>query len=217
MGKWNTLLEILAGKQHIIWDWNGTLLSDVDHAVKVVNTILAENNLPEINRESYRQVFDFPVRSYYETLGFDFTKVSFEELSHQFVDRFMSGVYELKMVPGAQKLLNEIHAKGIKQSILSASDQENLDQMMKGFGIEKHFSHVVGISNKLAASKVESGKKLLEMAKIEKAATVLIGDTLHDLEVAEALGISALLVGHGHQCTTRLKSRHSWVVEEIIF
>lgn len=31
------------GKQHIIWDWNGTLLDDVGHAVSELNTFLEEH------------------------------------------------------------------------------------------------------------------------------------------------------------------------------
>ncbi len=36
----------LKDKRHVIWDWNGTLLADVEHAVRVVNKLLSEENLP---------------------------------------------------------------------------------------------------------------------------------------------------------------------------
>jgi phosphoglycolate phosphatase len=38
-----------------------------------------------------------------------------------------------------------------------------------------------------------------------KEEILLIGDTLHDHEVAEATGINCILVAHGHQSAERLK------------
>lgn len=68
------LHQALKGKDHIIWDWNGTILNDVDHAVAMMNTLLVEHNLPLIDREYYREIFDFPVLHYYQKLGFNFEK-----------------------------------------------------------------------------------------------------------------------------------------------
>ena len=75
------------------------------------------------------------------------------------------------------------------------------------------FKFVFGIDNKFAASKIERGHELIRLSKISKKETVIIGDTLHDLEVARALGIDTILISHGHQCPTRLKPHHEMVIE----
>jgi phosphoglycolate phosphatase len=67
--------------KNIIWDWNGTLIDDLDIAVKSICTLLVEHELPEISVEKYRNVFGFPVRKYYEDIGFDLSKHSFDQLS----------------------------------------------------------------------------------------------------------------------------------------
>ena len=53
---------------HIIWDWNGTLLDDAWLCVDVMNGMLRERRLPTRTLDQYKEVFDFPVRNYYETL-----------------------------------------------------------------------------------------------------------------------------------------------------
>ena len=63
---------------HVIWDWNGTLLDDNWLCVEVMNTLLSSRNLPLLTLERYRDIFDFPVKNYYEKLGFNFKKESFE-------------------------------------------------------------------------------------------------------------------------------------------
>ena len=59
----------IEGKSHVIWDWNGTLLADIDHAVDVVNQLLTEQGLATTNVEHYKKIFGFPVIDYYQRLG----------------------------------------------------------------------------------------------------------------------------------------------------
>lgn len=206
------MLRELKDIEHVIWDWNGTLLSDVDHSVSIANELLSDHKLPLIDRERYRQVFNFPVQDYYKALGFDFEKESFASLCERFVEKFMAGVHQLPLVQSSEKVLHALHKQGVKQSVLSATDQMNLDKMIQDFNLEEIFSYVYGINNKLAASKIERGRELLRVARVPAHKTVIIGDTLHDLEVAEALGIEAILVGHGAQCPLRLKRVHHRVI-----
>ncbi len=208
-----TLFSQLANFDHVIWDWNGTLLNDIEHAVKTVNALLKKRNLPLLTRESYKENFHFPIRSYYECIGFDLEQESFELLCEEFVGLFMNGVLDCPLVPGAYDLLKNVKASGKTQSILSASDQENLDRMIRHFALTDHVDHVYGIADKFAASKLYRGQELLSVANIDKKKTVLVGDTDHDLEVGTALGINVILVGHGHQNSSKLRSLHSHVVD----
>lgn len=203
----------IVGKKHVIWDWNGTLLSDVQHAVDTVNFLLNEHQLPLIDRNQYRALFEFPVINYYSALGFDFQKESFESLCHRFVERFMAGVNQLPLYSETKSVLSSLHQQGIQQSVLSATDQTNLTNMIAHFELGPYFRFVYGIDNKLAGSKVQRGHDLIARSGIELSDTVIVGDTLHDLEVAQALGVDAVLISHGHQCGTRLKPYHTKVIE----
>ncbi len=207
------LHSMITHKKHIIWDWNGTLLADVDHAIAVVNNLLLEHSLPQINRPTYQNIFDFPVIKYYEKLGFDFTRVSFEKLCHQFVDQFMKNVYDLPIIPEMKQVLQTLHREGISQSVLSASDQHSLDSMITHFQLGHLFKNVYGVDNKLAASKVQRGHELIQQSGFSLEETVIIGDTIHDLEVAQALQIDAVLISHGHQSAERLRAHHHQVIE----
>ncbi|NLH52247.1 MAG: HAD family hydrolase, partial [Bacteroidales bacterium] len=75
----------------IIWDWNGTLLNDVEYSIQTMNSLLSERGLDLIDYEKYRQWFEFPVIKYYQKLGFDFTRESFEEVGLEFMKRYFAG------------------------------------------------------------------------------------------------------------------------------
>ena len=74
--------------QHIIWDWNGTLVDDAWIFVRLMNEELRNRQLPLINTQTYRKKFTFPVKKYYENLGFDFQKESFEGVGYNFIQKY---------------------------------------------------------------------------------------------------------------------------------
>lgn len=207
------LFHRLGEIDHVIWDWNGTLLNDAPHAVETINFMLEPRGLPRMNIERYREVFGFPIRRYYETLGFDLQAESFADLCDQFMERFIAKVGECPLAPGARELLGQIKASGKKQSVLSATQQDTLYGMMSQFGLSQYFDFVFGIADKLASSKVHRGHDLMRESGVAPNRTLLIGDTDHDLEVGHALGISVLLVTHGHQSAERLKRLHHDVID----
>jgi len=56
------LLTEIQHKKHVVWDWNGTILDDVQHAVNTMNVLLDGHDLPLIDIVTYRQIFEFPVK-----------------------------------------------------------------------------------------------------------------------------------------------------------
>ncbi len=200
-------------KAHIIWDWNGTLLADIHHAVEVVNVLLQEEGLAATTVDHYKKIFGFPVIEYYKKLGFDTSPAAFQRLCERFNELFHAGLSGCDLWPGAREMLAEVKSMGKLQSVLSASEHNMLHYSLRLYKVEHLFDHIQGIADKLASSKLEFGRRLMEKAAVPAEDCVLIGDTDHDLEVARALGIDMILVEHGHQCPTRLRDIHHTVVK----
>lgn len=191
--------------KYIIWDWNGTLFDDVHLCVDIMNKILKKRNLQSLSIERYKQVFDFPVKDYYQKLGFDFKKESFEKLGLEFIDEYNNKRFEGQVHEHVYELVQKIQAKGIKQFILSAREHNKLLEDLKHFGIYNFIEDVSGLDNHFAGSKVKLGEDLLKKHNIRNDECVLIGDTVHDAEVAQKLNIDCILIASGHHTFERLK------------
>ncbi len=191
--------------QHIIWDYNGTLLNDADLCVSVINKMLYTRKLKTITSKKYRKIFDFPVKDYYQKIGFDFEKESFEKVGTEFIEKYNLRINESRLHEGTLEILDYFKKKGIKQSILSARKQEHLYEELEIFGIKKYFTHIKGLTDHYAHGKLEKAKELIKEINIDRQKIVLIGDTLHDKEVADCVGIKCFLLTHGHHSQARLK------------
>lgn len=191
-------------KKAIIWDWNGTLLDDISICIESMNILLEERGLPMLNRPTYREIFSFPVRSYYEKAGFDFRREDFEIPALEFIKLYAERLPGADLFPETFQVLEHLAARGYYQTVLSAMEHESLVRSLKDKGVFTYFNLVNGISDHFAHSKLEVGAALISGLEFARSEILLIGDSLHDLEVAEALDVDCLLVSNGHQSARRL-------------
>ena len=190
---------------HIIWDFNGTLFQDIDAGIVSVNTMLRERSLPEIESvEAYREIFRFPVIDYYRDLGFDFDKEPFDVLAPIWIDLYNKNSESAPLQVGAREALEELGELGIPQLLLSATEINMLKGQLEVLGITEYFDEIMGLDNIHAHSKAAIA--LEWMAKHPNARPLFIGDSLHDAEVASAVGADCVLLSNGHQSRTRLET-----------
>ncbi len=198
------ILEFKKQYKYLIWDWNGTLLNDIDICVSVMNRVLSSRKLPLLTIKKYKEVFGFPVRDYYKQLGFDFEKEPFENISMDFINEYQNRSLSATLAEDCISMLNFCKNKGIRQVILSASQISNLEEQVRHFEIIDYFDKLLGLDNCHASSKVEVGKKWMDESKIEVKDVLLIGDTIHDYEAACEMGCDCVLLTSGHQSRERV-------------
>jgi phosphoglycolate phosphatase len=201
--------------KHIIWDWNGTLFDDAWLCAEIMNGLLGQRNLPVLTLERYQQIFDFPVINYYRKAGFDFSIEPFEMLSNTFIAEYERRNIECGLRPEARPVLRQMVARGVGQSILSASKQTLLESMIDHCQVREWFEAINGVDNYHALGKVDLGRRWVTQLDIEPSEVLLIGDTVHDHEVAQAMGVACWLIHSGHQDRARLAVRGVRVIESL--
>lgn len=206
----------LSKYKHIIWDWNGTILNDLDMCINIINELLVKYKMPSVSAEKYRDVFTIPVENYYKAIGFDFERNSFAEVGKEWMDEYERRKYNDAILhPAVKILLNRIHQNGQSQSILSAYKQNTLEELVDHYNLSVYFDYLFGADDIYAVSKVEQGKMLMDKLGLKKGESILIGDTIHDYEVAQEIGTDCLLTAEGHQSYERLSSTGCKVVRSL--
>ena len=193
--------------KHIIWDWSGTMLDDRWLTIAAMNIVLARRNMAELTEDRYLQLFTFPVIEYYRRLGFDFDKEPFSVSGSEFINEYNARAFEPQLHDGIIDLIAELNENGVSHSILSASSQKILNKLAKHHNINHYFIAVLGQDNHYAYGKIETGKMWINKLGIAPKNTLFIGDTEHDLEVANAIGSHCALLSWGHSSTERLENR----------
>lgn len=201
--------------KYLVYDFNGTILDDVDVCVKAENKTIEHFHLdrPPLSREEYLKLFTFPVKHYYELVGFDWNVNPYEEVGQYWFNWYRELRNEYRVYDGVEEILEENHRKGLKNILLSASSLVELKKQLDELGIAQYFDEVLGIDNIYAGSKVDIALKWI--ADKDPKECLMIGDTLHDLETARAMGIDCVLVANGHQDRETLEEHYDKVVDDI--
>ncbi|MDY6801211.1 MAG: HAD family hydrolase [Bacteroidota bacterium] len=189
----------MKNKKLIIYDWNGTLLNDIDACINSMNVMLERRNMTLLDKKTYRKLFTFPVRDYYKNIGFDFLQESFEQLSVEYIDLYKEYSIDAPLQQGVLNALEQLKNEGFQQVILSASEQKVLEKQIRQYQLDIYFDELIGLNNIYAKSKLDNAIRYLHETNIPSEDSLLIGDTYHDYEVAKAIGCDYLLVNNGHQ------------------
>ena len=76
--------------------------------------------------------------------------------------------------------------------------------MTVNLGVRHFFERVIGLDNHYAFGKIEKGKMWLEKMNNNPNDVLMIGDTIHDFEVAMELNIDCILIPSGHHSKEKL-------------
>ena len=163
--------------------------------------------------EEYLRIFTFPVKKYYENVGFDWSKNSYAEVGQYWFDWYRRLRDEYEVHEGVIEVLQKNHEKGNKNILLSASSLVELKKQLEELNIASYFDEVLGIDNIYAGSKIDIALDWIKDK--DPADCLMIGDTLHDLETAKAMGVNCVLVAKGHQAKEILEEECDKVYEDI--
>ncbi|HSW39987.1 MAG TPA: HAD hydrolase-like protein [Acidobacteriota bacterium] len=189
-------------KKTIIWDWNGTLLDDMNACVEAINILLRKRRMRVIDLERYRNEFVFPVIDYYKAMGFDLERERFDTLAEEYTRTYQAAAECACLQEGAAEMLRLLKAEGCRQIVLSAMESTALKKQVDSQGIRHYFDEIIGSDTIYAHGKIQIAKNYFQK-KGDPAERVIIGDTYHDYEVAGAIDCPCVLVNNGHQNLAR--------------
>ena len=146
----------------IFWDWNGTLMDDVDFTHGCLNWMLESHGYPQrYDLAQYRELFRFPIEDYYRLAGFDFSRHPYPMLAEHFMAHYNAGVDACPVMAHAVDTLTELARRGWKQAVLSASRRDYLIEQVAARGLQGFFTELLGLADIYGVSKVQLGTDYL--------------------------------------------------------
>jgi phosphoglycolate phosphatase-like HAD superfamily hydrolase len=181
---------------HVVWDWNGTLLADVHAVVDATTASLAAVGVPErLDLERYRSTFRRPLRGFYEDLvGRAVGDAEWTRVNTVFGAHYLDAEPALPLAEGATDALERLADAGLGQSVLSMLAHDVLHATLDRRGLHDWFARVDGDHHHDGRSKAAALAEHLDVLRLDPARVVLVGDTLDDAAATAAVGCACVLV-----------------------
>lgn len=188
---------------HVIWDWNGTLLDDIHASLASVNDMLAMRGRAPINIDFYKECICVPIKGFYDKT-FDMEQEDYSAIIKQYNEGYLYHLRDCGLTRGALEALEHFKGEGVKQIIVSSSNNDQLLKNAEKYGVKDYFDAILGAGDYFAGSKIERAAQYLQKNGAEKV--LVIGDLFHDAEMAKELGADCVLLTSGHEHPDRLKA-----------
>ncbi|MFC4137180.1 MULTISPECIES: HAD hydrolase-like protein [unclassified Microbacterium] len=186
------------GIRAICWDWNGTLLDDVEICRQVMNRVLVAHGCePFTDLAAYRATFRFPIREFYADAGIGDDR--FREAAEQYLGWLEERTGEAPLHTGADEILAGVTAHGVIQVLASATLPDLLARQLQPHALAERFDRILSIADAFHPSKHDVIAGWLQTSEFAPAEVLMIGDTNHDREIATALGAHFVHFDRGHQ------------------
>jgi phosphoglycolate phosphatase len=197
----------LLSKSCVFWDWNGTLLNDLDYSLGITNEILGLKSSATLSKQFYQEHFTIPIKDYYDKVGMFNTGFTFDELTDHYISRYQAGRHVPELYSGAKNCLNKLGDKGLSQVLFSAAHISELEFQVKHHGLTEVFEIMSGSGDFYGGCKLERGQALKNEYGFKNG--VLVGDTLHDVEIGKEIGFETVWVSEGHQSIERAEGHRA--------
>jgi phosphoglycolate phosphatase-like HAD superfamily hydrolase len=181
---------------HLVWDWNGTLLNDLDLVVEATNAAFAAIGGPAVTADDHRRDFRRPVVDYYAfVLGRPVTADEFVRLDHAFHTAYRTKLLECALAADAAEAIN---AWSGTQSLLSMWFHDELLPEVSRRGLAERLVRIDGLRATVGGGhKAEHLVEHLAALEVKGDETVLIGDSIDDAHAADEVGAAVVLYAGG--------------------
>ncbi len=188
---------------HVIWDWNGTLVDDLELVVAAVNLSLDDIGAPPIDADGYRTHYTRPVELFYEqVLGRPLQEREWRRIDRVFHEGYRTGVPSLPLTADARAAVEHVAAEGWTQSILSMWWHDELVAAAASHGLDRFMIRVDGNRGEAGETKLRHLRRHLhdldeELGALNLCRVVVIGDALDDAGAAREAGVWCVLYDGG--------------------
>ncbi|MEY4684508.1 MAG: hypothetical protein RLZ25_967 [Pseudomonadota bacterium] len=182
----------------LIFDWDGTLFDSIEWIVSCLQQAARQTGLREPSQREARAVIGLSLQAALDTLypGED------EATAHRLVAHYRD-VYHtrplssLGLYQGVPELLTALREEGFQLAVATGKARSGLDAALDETGIRHLFDATRCADETASKPDPLMVEEILEELQVAKDRALMIGDSLHDLRMADRAGIRAIGVSQG--------------------
>lgn len=184
--------------EHIIWDWNGTLLADSAASIDATIEAFAAAGIPFITRALYQRHNTRPIPLFYDRLARrSLSAREHEQLSQHYLASYSRRLETAPLNQGAADALARWRAAGGHQSLLSMHPHDSLVRHVVQHGIADFFNLVDGTHGSPAGCKAPLLTRHLARLDVRPDNVAVVGDSVDDALAAHESGVRCVLYHAG--------------------
>ena len=181
----------------LAFDWDGTLADSTALIAGALQKTCREMGLPVPDDVAAKHVIGLGHRDSIRYLAPTLDEREHGRFTERFGSHYMVGDAGIPLFEGVREMLAELAARGFTLGIATGKSRRGLDRVLAQHGIAHHFGVSRCADEGHPKPHPDMLLSLMEQADVAPEATLMIGDTTHDLQLARNAGAASLAVAYG--------------------
>jgi phosphoglycolate phosphatase len=181
----------------IVFDWDGTLMDSAGVIVACIQAACRDLGLPVPDDERAAHVIGLGLADALAYVVPGLPPSAYRDVAERYRHHFLLQDPHIPLFPGTHEMLAGLKARGHRLAIATGKSAKGLERALQTTAVA-HFFAASRCADQCASKPApDMLHELMEELAAEVGTTLMIGDTVHDLQMAANAGVAALAVGHG--------------------
>jgi phosphoglycolate phosphatase len=181
----------------IVFDWDGTLVDSTAIIASSLRMACRDIGEPVPDEATARYVIGLGLVDVLRHVAPGLSREQQRALAERYRFHYLSRDPAIPLFAGVREMLDELEAAGRLLAIATGKSRAGLERALAQQGFAQRF--VATRCADESPPKPHPGMllHLMEQVGVEPAATLMVGDTTHDLELARNAGVASVAVSYG--------------------
>lgn len=180
----------------IVFDWDGTLMDSTGAIVASIKAAAADLGIAPPTDERARHIIGLGLIDALRHALPDLPPERYQEVALRYRHHYLSMDQDLLLFDGAEAMIDELMAAGYMLAVATGKTRVGLDRAFAVSGLGARFHARAAPTNAILPHPQMLEELMVEFG-VGPDATLMIGDTTHDLLMAKNAGVAALGVAYG--------------------
>lgn len=181
----------------IVFDWDGTLMDSTAAIVRAIQAASRDLGLPLPSESAARQVIGLGLVDALSTAVPQLPAERYPEMVERYRHHYLSRDHELVLFAGIVDLIKELADAGYMLAVATGKSRHGLNRALLQSGLKSYFHASRCADECHSKPHPQMLQELMEALVSPPERTLMIGDTSHDLLMAQNAGVGALGVTYG--------------------
>lgn len=194
----------------LIFDWDGTLVDSIERIVTSLQFASREVAGVEVSEEQARDVIGLGLGEAIEKLHPELVADNDRLLLRNMADSYRQHYLYENAVPaplfkGVRALLDDLREQGYQLAVSTGKSRHGLEQSLAEHDLGDYFADIRCASDHRSKPDPEMLHKILQTLNFSTQQTLMIGDSEHDMKMANNADMACIGVTHGVHEADRLQ------------
>ncbi|MGP1676348.1 MAG: HAD family hydrolase [Burkholderiales bacterium] len=181
----------------LVFDWDGTLMNSAAAIVASIQASCSDLGLPVPQRERAAHVIGLGLKDALSYAVPELPPGDYGKLAERYRHHYLARDPDIELFPGMREMLAELKERGYLLAVATGKSRAGLDRVFEATRLKQYFDASRCADETHSKPHPAMLQELMQELLIEADATLMIGDTVHDLQMAASAGVASLAVSYG--------------------